>query len=176
MGLGDALRSAELDDAGVHASYPRGTREELGVRLYTPGTARGASSDAASSERSSSTYGHGLPFHIPESKTLVGGVPITDHEALVSDRGVDPITDHASFGVNVWMSMAATCPPYRPGRLATATAISVPDSPALNPVSVEFPVSRAVDPDYPDGFTISRHAEIRDGLPCTASFQGCEHF
>ena len=68
------------------------------------------------------------------------------------------------------MTGASTCPPYRPGRLATATAISVPDSPALNLVS------RAVDPDYPDGFTISRHAEIRDGLPCTASFQGCEHF
>ena len=49
----------------------------------------------------------------------------TDHEALVRDRGGDPKTDHASLVDDDTESMAATCPPYRPGRLASATA-SVP--------------------------------------------------
>ena len=66
-----------------------------------------------------------------------GGDPTTDHATFVNEggdprnrprglgRGGDPKTDHASLVVDDTESMAATCPPYRPGRLASATA-SVP--------------------------------------------------
>ena len=76
----------------------------------------------------------------------MGGDPKTDHEALKSDRGGDPKTDHASLvcETETGGGMAATCPPCRPGRLATETATSSASaSPAL---------LATVDHALPDGF------------------------
>ena len=76
----------------------------------------------------------------------MGGDPKTDHEALKSDRGGDPETDHASLvcETETGGGVAATCPPYRPGRLATETATSSASaSPAL---------LATVDHALPDGF------------------------
>ena len=183
--LSDALRSAGLDVAGVLAAYPRGTVEELelqlGVRLVTTSTARGALSDATSSGRISSTYGQRLPLQDLEWKTSVveggdpgtdqaisvatGGDPITDQEAL-GETGGDPITDHASFG-DLSTCMAATCPPCRSGWLATTTANPVPASPGLLTVS-------SVGQEVPDGFP-RENSEHLDGFPSSSSLTH-EHF
>ena len=90
------------------------------------------------------------------------------------DRGGDPTTDHASLvlvGVTE-TERAAICPPYRPGRLASATALTLPVSPAQYPVSVDFSVSRTPDAEDSDGLPTLR--ESRDGLPSTTVFQGSE--
>ena len=116
----------------------------------------GASSDAASSGTSTGTYGHGVLPHGQD--WMRGGDPKTDHEAFVTggdprtdhasfgDTGGDPRTDHASFLCENQFdgSMAATCPPYRPGRLATETATSS--------ASASLALLATVDHALPDGF------------------------
>ena len=204
--LREALRSGELDDAGVLSSYPRSTVEELevklGVQLDTLLTARDASSDAASSRISTSTYGHPLQGRGLEwCGSVVGGDPRTDHASSVQCKGGDPITDHtssnkggvpktdhATFVNEVGdpktdhealvrdrsgdPSTAPTCSPYRPGWLASATAFTLRVSPAQYPVSVNFPDSRIPDSEVSDGLLTLR--ESRDGQPSPADFQGSE--
>ena len=53
-----------------------------------------------------------------------GGDLRTDHASFGEEMGGDPRTDHASFCADVVNAMAATCSPYRPGELATQTAVS----------------------------------------------------
>ena len=88
-----------------------------------------------------------------------GGDVKTDQEALTVDRGGDPRTDHASLVVVsdslCSTEMAATCPPYRPGRLASATALS-------NSSATASAVLAAVD-ELSDGFPCS--PACRDELP-----------
>ena len=145
-----ALLDADLGNASTLQNYPRmdGHVLEEMFDWGGAGVVGTASSDAASTGSSSSTYGHGVQARVPEwcvsdvggdprtgqasshkgddPKTVhfvpeTGGDPKTDHEALHSDRGVDPKTDHASLVfVGETETRAATCPPYRPGRLATA--------------------------------------------------------
>ena len=109
------LRTAELDDPTVLASYPRMDLEEalLGLRALWCTTAdgmdpafrgstlretAGASSDATSPGSSTSTYGHGLHGRALEwCGTSVGGDPRTDQAPFVQDTGDDPRTVQASF-------------------------------------------------------------------------------
>ena len=103
-----------------------------------------------------------------------GGVPKTDHasfvgEALVEKKGGDPKTDHASFGVVDQSGMAATCPPYRPGWLASTTA----NFDLLSTDCTDSAVSHVVFQEPPDGFPST--AEHLDGLPSSAELKGCEH-
>ena len=97
----------------------------------------------------------------------MGGDPKTVQEALWSDRGGDPKTDHSSFveETDKCDEMAATFPPYRPGGLATQTAIteSVPVSPALHTDSNDHSHGCAV----PDGLP-SESPVHADGLPSSA--------
>ena len=53
------------------------------------------------------------------------------------------------------------------GGLATQTAITVPDSPGLNP---DFAISRGLDPVHPDGFPSSQISEVHDGLTTILHF------
>ena len=157
-----------------------------------------APSGAASTEQITSTHGHGVSVQAPEwpgfassgldvcvssggdsrtvhaSSVRMGGDPRTDHasfvgEALVESEGGDPKTDHASFGVVDQSGMAATCPPCRPGWLATTTANFAP----LSPDCTESVVSRVVFQEPPDGFPST--AEDLDGLPISADSKGREH-
>ena len=90
------------------------------------------------------------------------------------DRGGDPTTDHASLVfVGNTETRAATCPPYRPGRLASATALTLSVSPAQYTVSVDISVSRT--PDAEDSDELSKFHESRDGLQSRAVSQGHEH-
>ena len=154
----------------------------VGVRVWcasvTTSTARGASSDATSCGTISSTHTQRLLQLDPAWKTTAtedgdrrtdqaisgatGGDPKTDHEAF-GETGGDP---NASFG-NVSMSMAATCPPYRLGWLASTTANPVPASPGLLTVS-------SVDQEVPDGFP-RENSEHLDGFPSSSSLTH-EHF
>ena len=58
------------------------------------------------------------------------------------EKGGDPRTDHASLVVvkdsRCSTEMAATCPPYRPGRLATATAMSISSATASATISAKI--------------------------------------
>ena len=183
-----ALLDADLGDASTLQNYPRMDGHVL-EEMFDWGGAGAvgtASSDAASPGRSTSTYGHGLHARAhngsdvggdprtgqasshkgDDPKTVhfdreKGGDPKTDHEALNSDRGGDPKTDHASFDDESLLcrEMAATCPPYRPGRLATETAMSSASaSPAL---------LATVDGGHPDGLPCESPVRS-DGLPCLA--------
>ena len=148
----------------------------------------GASSDATSPRNSTSTYGHGLHGRVLEwCGTDVGGDPRTDHFSFVRDTGGDPKTDHfvpetggdpktdhfvpetgggdprtdqASLNDEnvLCREMAATCPPYRPGRLATETANSSASASA---------VLATVD-EHPDGLPCESPVH-RDGLPSSAN-------
>ena len=92
-----------------------------------------------------------------------GGDPRTDHEAFVNDKGGDPRTDHASLNDEnlLCREMAATCPPCRPGRLATETANSSASASA---------VLATVDDEHPDGLPCESPVH-RDGLPGSASLK-----
>ena len=90
-----------------------------------------------------------------------GGDVKTDHFV---PSGGDVKTDQVHFseqmvGVFGEMEMAATCPPYRPGRLASATALS-------NSSATASAVLAAVD-ELSDGFPCS--PVCRDELPSSAS-------
>ena len=89
----------------------------------------------------------------------MGGDPKSDHEALKTDSGGDPRTDHASLSCEIETGggMAATCPPYRPGRLASETANSSASAPAA---MLDFSVGGV----HPDEFS-TMCAERPDGLP-----------
>ena len=102
-----------------------------------------------------------------------GGDPKTDHFV---PSGGDVKTDHIPFStqmVEVVDEMAATCPPYRPGRLASETAL-VPASPALHTDSTDhshgcvvpggFPCKHPV---HPDEFPCESPVRA-DGLPSSA--------
>ena len=118
VALADGLRTAELDDPTVLASYPRMDLEEavLGLRGLSFTTAdgmdpapcgsvgstlrqtAGASSDATSPRNSTSTYGHGLHERALEwCGTDVGGDPRTVHASFVCEVGDDPKTVQASL-------------------------------------------------------------------------------
>ena len=211
VALADGLRTAELDDPTVLASYPRMDLEEavLGLRGLSCTTAdgmdpaprgstlrqtAGASSDATSPRNSTSTYGHGLHGRALEwCGTDVGGDPRTVHASFNRDRATTrrpfkhpwcerwasrkpttrpcKLTGAATQGptMHPWFvrlkqvgGMAATCPPYRPGRLATETATSSASaSPAL---------LATVDHALPDGFP-SDSAVRPDGFPCPADLK-----
>ena len=176
----EALRSSGLDDPGTLVEYPRSTVEELerGMGRTLSGFDALAPSGAASSEQTTSTYGHGVPVQAPEWPEMVanglfgsvstGGDPKTDHASSVRKGGV-PKTDHASFGVVDQSGMAATCPPYRPGWLASTTANFDP----LSTDCTDSAVSHVVFQEPPDGFPST--AEDLDGLPSSAELKGCEH-
>ena len=140
----------------------------------------GASSDATSPRNSTSTYGHGLHGRALEwFGTDVGGDPRTDHFSFVRDTGDDPRTVQASFvremggdpktdhpslvrETGSGEGVAATCPPYRLGRLATETAISSASaSPALL-ATVNHAISDGLPSESPVRF---------DGLPCPAGLK-----
>ena len=97
-------------------------------------------------------------------------------EACGIEKGGVPRTDHASLCADVVDGMAATCSPYRPGRLATQTATSDPVSPGLN---LDFAVSRSFGhgiPEVRDGLpSIGEVPEFRDGLPSSGDFKGQAH-
>ena len=176
--LAGALRDAGVDDASTLVHYPRWSKEQFEEYLRGSGgsslrRAAGASSDATSSRTSTCTYGHGVH---PQGVEWIKGVdPKTDHEAFLTGgdprtnhassgiTGGDPKTDHASFGSGTLFGggMAATCPPYRPERLATETATS---SASASPA-----VLATVDHALPDGFP-SESSVRPDGLPCLADF------
>ena len=190
----EALRSSGLDDPGTLVEYPRSTVEELGRGLgrMLVGFDALAPSGAASTGQTTSTYGHGVPLPALEWPGVAaygldvslssGGDPRTDHASSVR-KGGDPKTDHASFGVVDQLEMAATCPPYRPGWLATTTANFDP----LSTVCTESVVSLAACHERPDGFPSSdaacherldgfpSTAEGLDGLPSSADSKGREH-
>ena len=93
-----------------------------------------------------------------------GGDPRTDQatfSASFGDTGGDPRTDQASFVFETLSSdvMAATCPPYRPGRLASATAKSSASAASALPFGSA----------HPDGFPCQTHG-LRDGLTNMADF------
>ena len=101
-----------------------------------------------------------------------GGDVKTDQEACAKEKGGDPRTDHASLVVvrdsRCSSEMAATCPPYRPGRLATATAMSISSATAS--------AMLAADDEHFDGFPNS--SAHRDELPssaCEAIPDGSSH-
>ena len=190
----EALRSSGLDDPGTLVEYPRSTVEELerGLGRTLVGFDALAPSGAASTSQTTSTYGHGVPLPALEWPGVAatgldvsvssGGDPRTDHASSVR-KGGDPKTDHASFGVVDQLEMAATCPPYRPGWLATTTANFDP----LSTVCTDSAVSRVEFQDPPDGFPstdvacherldgFSSTAEGLDGLPSSADSNGREH-
>ena len=103
-----------------------------------------------------------------------GGDPRTDHaifgEAYGVEKGGDPKTDHASLGVVAHSGMAATCPPYRPGELASQTAKSYPST--VCPDCSDSAVFHVEFQEPPDGFPST--AEDLDGLQCSAEMKGCE--
>ena len=148
-----ALLDADLGNASTLQNYPlmegHVLEEMFGGGLVGAGGT--ASSDAASSSSGWSTYRHQLPVQVLEWRDETkGGDPRTDHFSSVRDTGDDPKTDHSSFSaqmVEVVDEMAATCPPYRPGRLASETAL-VPASPALHTDSTDDSHGCVV----PDGF------------------------
>ena len=84
-----------------------------------------------------------------------GGEVKTDH------TGGDPKTDQASFVCETLtdVGMAATCPPYRLGRLASATAMSSDPVPTA---VLDFSVGSA-DPD--EFSTVAACDELLDGFP-----------
>ena len=94
-----------------------------------------------------------------------GGDVKTDQEACAKEKGGDPRTDHASLVVvrdsRCSTEMAATCPPYRPGRLATATAMSISSATAS--------AMHAADDEHFDGFpNSSAHRDELPSLACQA--------
>ena len=101
----EALRSSGLDDPGTLVEYPRSTVEELerGLGRTLDGFDALAPSGAASSEQTTSTYGHGVPVQAPEWPGMVasglvgsvfsGGDPKTDHASSFRLVGGDPRTD-----------------------------------------------------------------------------------
>ena len=154
-----------------------------------------APSGAASSGQSMITHGHTGPVlalgwpGVASGSGVVGGDPRTDHFVPTGGdpktdhfvpsggdpktdhfvpTGGDPKTDHVPFSaqmVGVVDEMAATCPPYRPGWLATTTATSDPVSPALDS---DLAVSRGFDHEVSDGFPSSQLASDSvhpDGFP-----------
>ena len=173
MALADGLRTAELDDQTVLSSYPRMDWEEAssGLRALSCTTVVGvapAPSGAASSSHSSITSSDsrfrialcsssGSAASAASGAGCTGGDPRTDH--FVPETGGDPTTDHAlSVFVAKKETMAATCPPYRPGRLASATAF-------LNS-SATASAMLSADDEHSDGFpNTSSH---RDELPSSA--------
>ena len=176
----EALRSSELDDPDTLVEYPRSTVEELerGLGRTLVGFDALAPWGAASTGQTTSTYGHGVPFQALEWP----GVAATGLFGSGSAGG-DPKTDHASSGVVDQLEMAATCPPYRPGWLATTTANFDP----LSTVCTDSAVSRVEFQEPPDGFPstdVACHerldgfpstAEGLDGLPSSADSKGREH-
>ena len=173
VALADGLRTAELDDPTVLSSYPRMDWEEAfsGLRALSCTTVVGvapAPSGAASSSHSSisssdSRFGIALcssswsAASAASGAGSTGGDPRTDH--FVPETGGDPTTDHAlSVFVGKKETMAATCPPYRPGRLATATAFSNSSATAS--------AMLAADDEHSDGFPNS--SSHRDELPSSA--------
>ena len=177
--LVEALRAAGLDDPGTLVEYPRRTVEELerALGITLGGGFVLASSGAASSEKSTATYGHSLPLQVPEWSSLagsvsVGGVPKTSHASFTSETGGDPKTDHASLTTDTGsdpknahsLGFGGISP--QSGRLATQTA--TPDSPACT----DSAVSRAECPELADGFTMTNFPAVRDGFPSIS--EGCE--
>ena len=160
-----ALLDADLGDTLTLQNFPRMEGHLLEEMLAGSlvGAVGTASSDAASSSTGWSTYGHQLPVHDLEWRDeKKGGDPRTDHFSFVRDTGDDPRTVQASFSeqmVDVGDEMAATCPPYRPGRLATETAL-VPASPALHTDSTDHSHGCVVPDEFP-----SKNPVLPDGLP-----------
>ena len=184
--LAEALRIAGLDDPGTLVEYPRSTVEELerALGLTLGGCDALASSGAASSEQTKSTYGHGVPLPALEWP----GVAATGLFGSVSAGG-DPKTDHASSICLVggdrtdlsFQSIAcvgAASP--QPGGLATQTA--TPVSPACTALGVttalthdsevrdEFPSSAEVSENRDGLTTILHDLEQRDGYPVQLRF------
>ena len=94
-----------------------------------------------------------------------GGDVKTDQEACAKEKGGDPRTDHAFLVVvrdsRCSTEMPATCPPYRPGRLATATAMSISSATAS--------AMLAADDEHFDGFpNSSAHRDELPSLACEA--------
>ena len=94
--LVEALRSAGLDDPGTLVEHLRSTLEEAerAFCITLGGSIVLASSGAASSEKSTATYGHSLPLQVPEWSSLagsvsMGGVPKTGHASFTSETGGD---------------------------------------------------------------------------------------
>ena len=86
-----------------------------------------------------------------------GGNVKTDQAACAKEKGGDPRTDRVKDS-RCSSEMAATCPPYRPGRLATATAMSISSATAS--------AMLAADVEHSDGFPNS--SAHRDELPSSA--------
>ena len=161
------LRDADLGSATTLQNYPRMEGHVLEEMLDWGGAGAGgtASSDAASSSNSCTTYGHEVQAQVLEWCVVKeGGDPKTDQEASVDDKGGDPRTDRASSKDEsvLCREMAATCPPYRPGAVAPQTAMSSASASA---------VLASVDDEHPDEFP-SESPVLRDGLPGLASMKG----
>ena len=174
--LAEALRTAGLDDPGTLVEYPRSTVEELGRGLgrMLVGFDALASSGAASSGQTKTTYGHGVPLLALEwpgvsasgmvGSVSMGGVPKTDHASLICVEGGDPKTDHASLltmggDPKTVHSLGKGDISPQSGGLATQTA--TPDSPACT----ESAVSRAECPEHADGFSTTNFPAVPDGFP-----------
>ena len=162
VALADGLRTAELDDPTVLSSYPRMDWEEAssGLRALSCTTVVGvapAPLGAASSSHSTispndSRIGIALSSSSFSAASAASGVGVTGGDPrtvqFVAETGGDPTTDHAlSVSVCEKVSMAATCPPYRPGAVAPQTAIS---SPSATTAVLDFSVDDGIM--HPDGF------------------------
>ena len=169
------MRTAGLDDPGTLVEYPRSTVEELerALGLTLGGCDALASSGAASSGQTKSTYGHGIPLPALEwpgvaatglfGSVSAGGDPKTDHASSICLVGGDPKTDHASLlttggdpKTDLSLGIADITP--QSGELATQTA--TPDSPAC----AESAVSRAECPEHADGFSTTNFPTVPDGF------------
>ena len=185
--LSVALRSSGLDDPGTLVEYPRRTVEELERALGRTlgGCDALASSGAASSEQTPSTYGHGVPLQALEwpgvaatglfGSLSAGGDPKTDHASSTCLVGGDPRTD-----LSVQSNACVGADSLHPGGRATQTATLV--SPACTDLGVsaafthdseirdECPSSAEVSV-HPDGLTtILQDPDHRDEFPSSAEF------
>ena len=151
-----ALLDADLGDALTLQNYPRMEGHVL-EEMFGGGLV--GAGGTASSDASSSTQ-----------PTIISTTTCTLEADGVVGVGGDPRTDHSLFVEETEKcdEMAATFPPYRPGRLATQTATteSVPVSPALHTVSTDHSHGSAVLDGLPSESPV--HA---DGLPSSAVFE-----
>ena len=173
----EALRSAGLDDPGTLVEYPRSTVEELERVLGRTlgGCDALAPSGAASSEQTTSTYGHGVPLQALEWPGVAatgvfgshspGSDPKTDHASSMSLVCGDPRTD---LCVQSKACVSADSP--HPGGLATQTA--TPVSPACTDLGVS--TASTHDPEVRDGCPSSAEISVHiDGL--TTVLQDPDH-
>ena len=86
---------------------------------------------------------------------------VASGSGVVKETGGDPKTDQASLVCETLtdVGMPATCPPYRPGRLASATAMSSDPVPTA---VLDFSLGSA-DPD--EFSTVAACDELLDGFP-----------